>query len=180
MPRRVPAAPALPRPPTVSGVDGVTLAAGLLIIVGLVGIIVPVLPGLVMVWGAVLIWALETRDTVGWVALGAATLFFVVGMVAKYLVPGRRLREAGVPWWTLTAGTALGIVGFFVVPVVGVLLGFVLGIYLAEGLRIRSFSAAWPATRAALKAVGWSILIELVTALLIAVVWVAAVAAGGG
>ena len=156
-----------------------TLAAGLLSIVGLVGIIVPVLPGLVMVWGAVLIWALEARDTLGWVTLGAATLLFAVGMVAKYLVPGRRLREAGVPWWTLTAGTALGIVGFFVVPVVGVVLGFVLGIYLAEALRIRSLGAAWPATRAALKAVGWSILIELVTALLIAAVWVLAVVAGG-
>lgn len=165
----------LPTPPTVSGVDGVTLAAGLLILAGLVGILVPVLPGLVMVWGAVLIWALEVKDPVGWTALGAATLLFLTGLLAKYLVPGRRLRDAGVPWWTLAAGTVLGFVGFFVVPVVGVFFGFVLGIYLAEMLRLRSPGAAWPATRAALAAVGWSILIELATALLIAVVWVAAV-----
>nr|WP_284290737.1 DUF456 family protein [Angustibacter aerolatus] len=52
--------------------------------------------------------------------------------MVKYVLPGRRLKDAGVPWWTTLAGVALGVVGFFVVPVVGLLLGFVLGVYLAE------------------------------------------------
>jgi uncharacterized protein len=162
----------------VSAVDGVTIAAGLVILVGLAGIVVPVLPGLVLVWGAVLVWALERQETAGWFALAAATVFFALGMVAKYVLPGRRLREAGVPWWTVGAGTVLAVVGFFVVPVVGVFLGFVLGIYLAEAARLHGFAAARPATRTALAAVGWSILIELATGLLIASTWLAAVLLG--
>lgn len=161
-------------------VDGVTLLAGLMIVVGLVGIVVPVLPGLLLIWAAVVVWALERQDTIGWTALGAASVIAAVGQVAKYLVPGRRLREAGVPWWTLAAGTVLGILGFFLVPVVGLPLGFVLGIYLAEAARAGGFARAWPATRSALAAVGWSILIELATGLLITVVFGAALVAAAG
>ena len=62
----------------------------------------------------------------------------------------------------------LGIVGFFVIPVVGLFLGFVLGIYLAELSRLKESALAWPSTRRALGAVGWSILIELVTGLIAA------------
>jgi uncharacterized protein YqgC (DUF456 family) len=89
------------------------------------------------------------------------------------LLPGRRMRDAGVPGRTLVAGGLLGIVGFFVVPVVGLLLGFVLGVYLAELARIGR-ARAWPSARHALTAVGWSILIELAAALLATAVWVGA------
>ncbi len=61
------------------------------------------------------------------------------------------------------------------IPVVGVVLGFVLGVYLAERLRVGG-AAAWPATRGALAAVGWSIAIELTAALLIVATWVGALA----
>jgi len=150
----------------------------LAILVGLVGVVVPVLPGLVLVFGAVLVWALESRSLTGWVVLAVVALLFAVGQVAKYLLPGRRLREAGVPASTMLAGGALGVVGFFVIPVVGVFLGFVLGVYLAELLRCRSHAAAWPSTLHALRAAGWSILIELAAGLLMAGAWALGVAAG--
>ena len=79
----------------------------------------------------------------------------------KYVVPGRRLKDNDIPSSTLLLGGLLGIVGFFVIPVIGLLIGFVLGVYLAELRRVGS-DAAWPATKHALKAVGLSILIELV------------------
>ena len=92
----------------------------------------------------------------------------------KFLVPGRRLKASGVPTRTLLVGALLAFVGFFVVPVVGMLLGFVLGVYLAERGRLGS-KLAWPSTVSALKAVGVSILIELVAAFLATVSWVVGV-----
>ena len=91
----------------------------------------------------------------------------------KYAVPGRGLRTAGVPSRTLVAGGLLGVVGFFVVPVVGLFLGFVLGVYLSELQRVGA-ERAWPSTRAALRAVGLSMLIELAAGMLAAVTWLAA------
>ena len=153
---------------------GVVLV-GIAILVGLVGVVVPALPGLLLVWGAVLVWALVERTAAAWVLLAAATALVAVSQVVKYLVPSRRMRAAGVPTVSLAAGGLVGAVGFFVIPVVGAFLGFVLGVYLAERLRLGNHALAWSSTRHALKAAGLSILIELAAGLLIASAWLATV-----
>jgi uncharacterized protein len=153
---------------------GVVLV-GIAIVVGLVGVVVPALPGLLLVWGAVLVWALVERTAAAWVLLAAATALVAVSQVVKYLVPSRRMRAAGVPTVSLAAGGLVGAVGFFLIPVVGAFLGFVLGVYLAERLRLGNHALAWSSTRHALKAAGLSILIELAAGLLIASAWLATV-----
>ncbi|MGQ0716679.1 MAG: DUF456 domain-containing protein [Pseudonocardiales bacterium] len=155
-----------------------TIAAGVLIVVGLVGILLPVLPGLLLVLAGIAVWAVPRGDTVGWTVLSAATAIVVIGSVVKYLLPGRRLRDSGVPARTLGTGAVLGAVGFFVIPIAGLVVGFVLGVYLAERARLGDRSAAWPSTRRALVAVGWSILIELATGLLATAVWIGGVVLG--
>lgn len=146
----------------------------LLIAIGLAGILVPVLPGSVLILGGVLIWALDVGGSVAWVVFSVVTVLLAVGTVVKYAVPGKRLKTAGIPASTQWAGAGLAIVGFFVVPVVGIFLGFVLGIYLAEHRRVGP-AQAWPSTKHALKAVGLSILIELVAGVLAAGTWVVGV-----
>jgi uncharacterized protein YqgC (DUF456 family) len=148
---------------------------GVAILVGLLGVLVPALPGLLLCWAAVLVWALVERTATAWVVLAAATLLLALSQVVKYLVPGRRMRAAGVPWRSLAAGGVVAIVGFFVIPVVGAVLGFAGGVYGAERLRLGSHQAAWPSTAQALKAAGLSLLIELGAGLLIAGAWLAAV-----
>jgi uncharacterized protein YqgC (DUF456 family) len=152
------------------------LLVALAIAVGLVGILVPVLPGSVLVLGAVLVWALEVGGGTAWTVFAVVAVVLVTGGVVKYLVPGRRLKEVGIPASTQWVGAAVGVVGFFVVPVVGLFLGFVLGVYLAEYRRLGS-ATAWPSTKHALKAVGLSILIELAAGVVATFVWVAGVLA---
>jgi uncharacterized protein YqgC (DUF456 family) len=159
-------------------VTATDVVVGLVIVVGIVGVVVPVLPGVVLVLAAIVAWALERQDDVGWAVLAVAVVVFAVGQVAKYLLPGRRLKQAGVPARATWAGVALGVVGFFVLPVVGLPLGFVLGIYLVERLRLGQHRAAWPSTLHALRAAGWSVLIELATALLLALTWGVGVGVG--
>jgi uncharacterized protein YqgC (DUF456 family) len=151
-----------------------TALAGLLVAVGVIGVLVPVLPGLILVLAGIAVWAVPRGDALGWWVLGIAVAIVVVGSIAKYLLPGRRMRESGVPTRSVVAGALLGIVGFFVIPVVGLFVGFPLGVFLSELARLRDSSKAWPSTRRALGAVGFSILLELATALLAAGVWVGA------
>ena len=149
---------------------------GVAVVIGLVGIFVPVLPGSVLILGAILVWTLEEGSPSAWLVFAVSATFLVLGAIVKYVVPGRRLKTAGVPNRTLWAGALLGLVGFFVIPVVGLFIGFVAGVYLAESRRLGR-DLAWPSTKHALKAVGLSLLIELAAALLAASVWfVAAVA----
>lgn len=146
--------------------------AGLVIAVGLVGIVLPLLPGTLLIAVSVLVWAVVVGQTTGWVAAAVALLLLAAGTLVKYLLPGRHLKRQGIPNRTLALGGLLGVVGFFVVPVVGLVLGFVLGVYLSEAQRLGT-EAAWPATRVTLKAVGASILIELGAGMTAAVVWFA-------
>jgi uncharacterized protein len=150
--------------------NGADLVCGVLVVVGLFGIVVPVLPGTILVLLGILVWASADGSAGAWTVFALATACLVVGAVVKYAVPGRRLRAA-VPTGTLVAGGVGAVVGFFVIPVVGALVGFPVGVYLAE--RARSGAAgAWPSTREALRAVGVSILIEMVAALAATAVWI--------
>ncbi len=154
--------------------SGAEVLVALAIAVGIVGIVVPLLPGTLLVLAAILVWALQIGTATGWSVFALAAFFLAVGAVVKYVVPGRRLKQGGVPTSTLLLGGLFGVTGFFVIPVVGLLVGFVLGVYLAELRRVGSASA-WPATVHALKAVGLSMLIEMVAGLFAAAVWVAGV-----
>lgn len=154
---------------------GIVLVA-LAIAVGLVGILVPLVPGTVLVFGAILVWALIERSTAAWVTLGIVAALLAATLLVKYLWPMRRMKSADVGTLSLVAGAVLGIIGFFVVPVLGLVIGFVLGVYLAELAKRRDQRVAWTSTVHAIKGVALSVGVELAGGLLATVAWVVAVA----
>ena len=97
-----------------------------------------------------------------------------VGQVLKYLLPHKSLTAAGVPGRSILIGGVAAVVGFFVIPVVGLVVGFIGGLYLAEQLRLRDWPLAKESTWVAMKATGFSILIELGALLFAATVWAGA------
>jgi uncharacterized protein len=154
-------------------VQAVDVVAGLLILLGIVGIVLPVVPGLLLIAVTLVGWAAYVGGSLAWgVALGGVVLMGAAAAV-KYVVAGRHMRSKGVPNRTLMVGGLLGIVGFFVIPVVGLPVGFVLGIYLTELQRLGR-AEAWPATKHALTAVGVAILIELIAGFTTAAAWLVA------
>lgn len=153
-----------------------TVLVALAILVGLAGTVVPFLPGALLVGGAILVWALVTGGATAWgVAIGALALI-AAGQFLKYLIPGRQLKSSGVPNWVLIVGAITALVGFFVIPVVGMVVGFILGVFGAEVIRLRTFTNAWPTTWQAMKSAGWSVLIEFGSCMLAAALWAGAVA----
>lgn len=154
---------------------GVVLVA-LAIAIGLAGIVIPILPGGLLVFGAIAVWAWIEGTTVAWVTLGIVTALFIAAEVIKYTWPVKRMRRADVRTMSLVAGGVLGVIGFFVIPVLGLVLGFVLGVFLAElGVR-HNTTRAWVSTVHALKGVALSVGVELLGALASTVVWICAVA----
>ncbi len=149
------------------------LLVGLVVAAGLVGVLVPVLPGLVLVWAGVLVWTLAETGSLRWAVLAGVSVLCTGGLVVKYVVADRRMRQSQIPRRSIVAGAALGIVGFFVVPVIGLVLGMVGGLYAAERVRTGRASEAWKSIRSALAAVGMALLVELSAGLLAAATWVA-------
>ena len=155
---------------------GVEVLVALGIAVGLVGVVVPVVPGALLVWAAILVWGIDVGTATGWTILAAATGIIAGGQVVKYTIPRKQLQAKGVPNHSLVVGGLVAIVGFFVVPVVGLFIGFVLGVYASEYQRVGA-QMAWPSTKAAVRAVGVSMLVELLSALLATAVWIVGVIA---
>lgn len=151
--------------------DLLVLAAFL---VAAIGILIPVLPGTLLALGALLVWALGTGTALAWTTFGVAAVVIALGQLLKYLLPHRSLSSAGVPGRSIVVGGILAIVGFFVIPVVGLVVGFVGGVFLAEQARLSDWTAARSSTWLAMKATGFSILIELGALLLAASVWTGA------
>ena len=153
------------------------LLAGLGILVGLVGVVIVVLPGLLIIVGSVAFWAVIEQSVAGWVALTLAVLIGVAATALKYLHPGRRLKELGIPTTQLLLALAVAIFGFFAIPVVGAFIGFLTAIYLTERVK-RGGPQARESTVATTKAIVLSIGIELAGGFLIAAVWLAAAVFG--
>jgi uncharacterized protein YqgC (DUF456 family) len=151
-------------------VTGLELFVGLAIALGMVGILIPVLPGSLLILAAIGVWSFQIGTGTAYAVGTVCAALLLAAMVVKFAIPGKRMKASGVPNSTLLIGAVCAIVGFFVIPVLGVLVGFVLGVYLAEVRRLGS-QQAWPSTKAALTAVGLSIAIEFASALLAACVW---------
>jgi uncharacterized protein YqgC (DUF456 family) len=147
------------------------LLVGALMVVGLVGVLLPVVPGLLLIWAAGLWWTIGDGGGARWSVFGVLTALLAVGTVAKYVLPARSAAARGAPATTLVAGALGAVVGFFVIPVVGVVVGGVAGIYVAELARLRDGGRAWTSTRAALVAIGIGVLIELTAGVLMIGVW---------
>jgi uncharacterized protein YqgC (DUF456 family) len=152
-------------------VTWVEVACAALIVMGLAGIVVPVLPGTLLIGIALPVWAWQAGSWLAWAIAGTGLVVLAVGAVVKFTVPHRRLKDAGVPRSTIVVGGLLGIVGFFVIPVIGLFVGFIGGVWLAEMGRLGT-KLAWPSTKAALAATGLSILIELAAGLLAAAAFI--------
>ncbi len=149
-----------------------TALAGILIAVGIAGVIVPILPGLLLIWGAALFYGLVVGfGFTGWLAMAVITALALIGTGIGYYLPARKTSEVGFPLWGQLLVAGATVVGFFVVPVIGAILGLVLGTLLVALAVERNLGEAW--------GTGWAMLIEMLksaaiqlgTALFMAMAW---------
>ena len=150
---------------------------GLVMLVGLVGVVIPVLPGTALVLAAGVAWAVLVVDggTGRWVVVGVMAALFVAGLVLKLALPGRSLAGA-LPRSTLLAAGAGAVLGLLVLPPLGLLLGGVAGTYLAESRRLGHGPPARQSTVRVLKAVGAGVLAELAAGVLMVATWLVGLA----
>ncbi|EYR63116.1 membrane protein [Actinotalea ferrariae CF5-4] len=160
--------------------DLVEVLVGIGVLVGLVGVVVPVIPGSLAIGGSVLLWALDRGTPGAWGVLAVVVVLLALGNLATYVITGKRVAASGVPRRTLVLAGLAGIVGFFVVPVVGLFLFFAAGLFAAEYARLRDTEAARRSAFVALRATALGLLVELTLALAAAATWLVAVLLGVG
>ena len=133
-----------------------TLLVVLVAIVMVIGvggtIVLPILPGLWLIWAAALGYGLFGGfGVVGWVTMALITSTCSCRHGFGRLSPQQKAASVGRPWWGQLVALVCAVAGFFIVPVVGAPLGFVVGILLVTLVRERHLPGALAATWATLK-----------------------------
>lgn len=150
------------------------LLVGLVLLLGVLGVLVPGVPGTWLVWAGVLWWALHERSATAWSLLVSTTALLLVVQVIEWQLPPRRLRGVGVTRRMAVFAGAGALLGFVVVPVLGAAAGFVGASTCASGCGW-AHGEAWASVRAVMRAVGTSVLVELLACLMVVGAWVGAV-----
>ena len=151
----------------------VTILCGLAILVGVAGTVIPVLPGSILIGLSLLSWAIwGGAGATGWVVFGIGMVFVLAGMAASAVLTGRKLKQHNIPSRSVVAGLVFGVVGMFIIPVVGLFVGFAAGLLLSELHRTRAFGTAVASSGAALKATGLGMIVEFGLACLAGSTWV--------
>jgi uncharacterized protein YqgC (DUF456 family) len=150
----------------------VVTLAGIGMAIGLIGTVVPIVPGLALLWASALGYGLaEGFGADGSVLFTAITIVALLGEVAGLVLPHRAAGGAGASRTSMLLGAAVGVAGFFIVPVVGLPLGGALGIYLGEHLRTRDAGTAWRATVATLKGFGLAAIAQFACGITMVLLW---------
>lgn len=131
------------------------------LIVGLAGLIMPVFPGLTVMWLGTLVYALiqsAAGNMTGWdwFAFVIITLLMIGGNIVDNLIIAAKMRDQFIPWSSILLAFAAGIVAsIFFTPLIG-LVAAPLGLFLAELYRLKDRDEAIKSTKAYVVGWGWA------------------------
>ncbi|MDD3828794.1 MAG: DUF456 domain-containing protein [Anaerolineae bacterium] len=130
------------------------IASMILVIVGLIGTVVPGIPGTILIFlGALLYGFLEGFQAVGWPTLVVLGLLTVVATTADVWATSVGARLGGASGWSIVGGMVGGLVGLIVFTLPGAIIGALVGVLAVEILRARDWRQALKASGG--WAVGW-------------------------
>ena len=133
------------------------------LLTGLIGLVVPIFPGLIVMWIGTLIYAIiqalsGNMTWVGWLLFALITILMIYGNIVDNIIIAKHMRDKDVPWSSIILSFAAGIiVSLFFTPIAGVVASPV-GLFLAEWRRVKDKQIAFNNTKAWLTGWGWSFL----------------------
>lgn len=150
----------------------VAIAVGIVMAVGIAGVVLPGLPGLGLMWLAAFGFGLAGGFAEGgWSAFVIVTVLAVIGVLLGVWLPKKATESAGVARRTIWLGVLGGVIGFFVIPVVGVLVGGAMGVFGSELHRQRDGRKAWNAAWRTLTGFGLAAIAQVAVGVVLAGTW---------
>src|SRR6266498_1453494 len=147
------------------------------LLVGLLGLIMPVFPGLTVMWLGTLVYAL-IQNAAGkmtgwdWFLFGLITILMITGNVVDNIIIARKMRDKYVPWSSILLAFIAGIIAsLFFTPLIG-LVAAPAGLFLAEFRRLKNREAAVESTKAYMIGWGWAFGARFLIGLMITGFWI--------
>jgi uncharacterized protein len=150
-------------------IKGITLTA---MLVGL--FVIPLLPGLVIIWVAALGYGLAAGfGTLGWIMFAILTILMLAGSIVDNILMGTSAHKEGAPWWVVLLALVAAIIGSFVIPVpiLGGILAALLTLFGIEWIRRKDWRKALASIKGMLIGWGWAFVIRFIIGMIMIGLW---------
>jgi uncharacterized protein len=146
------------------------------LLAGLLGLLIPVFPGLTIMWLGTLVYAVVqamngAMTWVDWLLFALITILMIGGNIIDNIIIAKHVRDKNVPWgsiiWAFVAGL---LVSLFFTPLAGMVASPV-GLYLAELKRLKDKQVALANTKAWMTGWGWSLAARFGIGLVMVLFW---------
>ncbi len=148
------------------------------LLAGLAGLLIPVFPGLTVMWLATLVYALVQAATgrmnwLDWTLFGVITVLMLVGNVMDNVIIAKYVRDKQVPWSSILLSFSAGIIVSLIFTPLGGMLAAPAALFLAEWRRMRDRRIAFANTKAWMTGWGWAIAAKLGFGVIMIALWMA-------
>jgi len=145
-------------------------------LVALFGLIIPIFPGIMVIWLLTLIYAVVAAlagkmDIWDWLLFGVITVLMVIGNLIDNVIMASKLRETGTPWSSIAVGFVAGIVSSLFLTPFAALLTTPLALFLAEYYRLRDAREALASTRGWVIGFSWTLAALFAIGLVMIALW---------
>lgn len=151
------------------GIETLTLFA---LVVSTAGLILPIFPGLVFNWLAILFYGVVSGFGIkGWIIFIIVTILMIVGNTIDNIMMGRKARESGASWFSIGTGYVVSLAVSFVLSPIAGLVSAPLGVLLAEFIRRRKWRESLIVAWSLMVGWGWSIAIRITIGIVMIGLW---------
>lgn len=139
---------------------------------GLLGLIIPILPGLVIIWVPALVYGIVTGfNWLSIVLFALMTVLMIAGNIVDNVVMGARARQQGASWIAIAVALVGGIAGSLAFPPFGGLIAALIGLFIVEFIRLRDWRKAFDSARSMAIGCGWAAVIRFGMGLVMILLW---------
>ena len=150
----------------------ITIATFVFILVGFLGLILPIYPGIAIIWLAALGYGIATGfTTAGIFVFVILTLLMIVGSLIDNILMTAFTHKTGASWWSIILALVAGLIGTFAFPPIGGLIAAPLVLYLLEWGRLQDHEQAFQSLKALVTGWGFSYVARLGIGLVMVLLW---------
>lgn len=144
------------------------------IIVGQLGLIIPIFPGNVVIWVATLVYGIVFGfGQWGSILFAIITVLTIIAVTADNVLMGAKAKEKGAAWNSIILALASGVVFTFIFPPIGGIIAAPLVLYLTEFRRLNDSKQATEVVKALILGLGLSFVARFILGLMMIGLWMA-------
>lgn len=141
--------------------------------VGLFGLFLYIIPGLTIIWIAVLIFGIVKGFTLPTgIIFGVITLLMIGGNIVDNLMMGAEAKKSGASWLSIGVALVAGVAGTLLLPPFGGIVAAAAGILIVEWIRNKDLLAGLRSTGGILKGCGLAVIIRFGIGVIMIALWV--------